>query len=1241
MFKSMILSAALILTGCNELAVFVADSVNKNDGDVTSVDVNDKGYLDIHWYARDNNPSTEYEVYMSTSDQLPESLTSLAIMGDSDANTFTKFTSIKKSWNINPKTTGKLIGTVQGKKEFTYNEKVDSKLYYFFQVMPKKAANVVSTKGGIVRVNLSAPIVSEVETAETGFLFTWPVVEGASEYILYSKSNPTVALFTAPKNQMSVSYEQLSEFQDICIRSKRGELVSDTCSEIKLDIPAAPVASVDLPGLFSTTNPYTVSWTNWPKAKINSHQFKSCSDAKCSENCSAVQETTSTSIVVTEIEGSARYACVQVIDNRGIESAWVSSAKSITVDTVPPVLSLGLDRITRTAIDIDASSSGAVEWKWTVLSGPAGNSGVDFSAANQEDTRATFAVDGVYKLRLTAKDAAGNESHADLKVTMDTTAPAFAGISQMLRKSNTEVMLFWNPASDALSSSLQITYELCVAVSGSNSCLSNFVASHVPGAGVYTYTLSGLNPAVNYEFIARAKDAAGNVNIGSSPVSNNEFSGLSEVVAGDSHNCAIVDPDRSVRCWGKNDKGQLGDGSRRSAVTPVLVPGLTGVSKIALGDNHSCVLLNDGTVKCWGLNDKGQLGLGNTTDQIVPTVVPGLSGIIGIATGASHSCAILATGSGVKCWGLNNYYQMGDGSTTDRLSPVDVGSLTGVLSIKAGGTHTCAIVSPSNNVKCWGRNAAGQLGDTTTVTRSAPVQVSGITGVTSLAVGYDHACVVLSADQKVHCWGFNNNGQIGDNSTTSRPTAVQVNAASLGNATSVYAGFYQTCAVLASDNSVKCWGNNGNGQLGDGTKINALLPVVATGVTNPQSIAVGAGHVCSVSAVDQTIKCWGSNSQGQLGIGAEARYTTPIKPTDVPLIEKFASGEHFNCAIVVSDRSVICWGYNSDGQLGDGTTTNRSTPVTVAGLSGVSSIALGFTHACALFPNGTMKCWGGNMAGAIGDNTNVRKPSPVSVQSLPPVRAIAASDWATCAVVASDDSVMCWGDNSRRAIGDGTNINRFLPTPVAGLSGVDRIYGGTFQHCAIMKSGAGIKCWGQNDNGVLGDGTTTTRSTPVDVVGLIGVKEMNMGVFHSCASMISDGSVYCWGANANGQVGDGTKTDRYLPSKVPGISGAGIVVAGGDHSCAVIGPERKAMCWGANVAGELGDGTYTPSLVPVAVKGFEAIEWMTAARNYTCLSLGIDHGVRCFGSNGSGELGSGARVYQQSTAGENIRIPSL
>ncbi|RYZ50131.1 MAG: RCC1 repeat-containing protein, partial [Proteobacteria bacterium] len=573
----------------------------------------------------------------------------------------------------------------------------------------------------------------------------------------------------------------------------------------------------------------------------------------------------------------------------------------------------------------------------------------------------------------------------------------------------------------------------------------------------------------------------------------------------------------------------------------------------------------------------------------VPTLVPGLSGIIGVATGASHSCAVLATGSGVKCWGMNNYYQMGDGSTTDRLSPVDVGSLTSVASIKGGGNHTCALISPANTVKCWGRNNVGQLGDTTTTTRTAAVAVSGLTGVTSLAVGYDHACAV-QADQKARCWGFNDKGQIGDGTTGNRATSVQVNAASLGLVNSVYAGFYHTCAILAADATVKCWGSNSQGQLGNGTTTNSSLPVVATGVINAQSMAIGWNHSCSVSAIDQTIKCWGANDKGQIGVGPERRYANPIRPTDIPLIEKFASGEHFNCAIVVSDRSVICWGENPNGQLGDGTTTNRSTPVTVAGLSGVSSIALGYGHACALFPNGSMKCWGQNMMGAIGDNTITTRLVPVSVQSLPPVRSIAASDWATCAIVASDDSVMCWGDNARSAIGDGTSTDRHLPTAVSGLSGVDRIYGGTFQHCAIMKSDSSVKCWGNNNNGVLGDGTTTTRATPTDVVGLVGVKELNMGVFHICASTISDGSVYCWGQNSDGQVGDGTTTDRYLPTKVPGISGASLVAGGSGHSCAVVSAGSKAMCWGSNVSGELGSGTYsTRSLIPVTVSGLEGI----------------------------------------------------
>lgn len=341
------------------------------------------------------------------------------------------------------------------------------------------------------------------------------------------------------------------------------------------------------------------------------------------------------------------------------------------------------------------------------------------------------------------------------------------------------------------------------------------------------------------------------------------------ISAGADSSCAIT-PLKRLKCWGDNAYGQLGLGSDLSdRLKPMLVPNLSNVVQVSVGDYTTCAVLKGGKLKCWGYNAYGQVGDGTTEGRLVPRQVAGLtSRVAGVSVGSYHTCARLISGK-AKCWGYNGYGEVGNGTSGNEYHrPVPVLGLDGVTQISAGNSYTCATVN--GRAKCWGLNDTGNLGDSSDVDRVRPTQVTGLTdGVKRVSAGYYTTCAVLRGG-KLKCWGYNFYGEVGNGtSENSYNRPVQVSGMTKG-VTSVDTDYYFTCAVKGG--RAKCWGRNSRYQLGNGTTEDSAAPQQVSGLDrNVQQIDISYYSGCALLK-SGTAKCWGYNAEGQVGINSSSPY---------------------------------------------------------------------------------------------------------------------------------------------------------------------------------------------------------------------------------------------------------------------------------------------------------------------------------------------------------------------------------
>jgi alpha-tubulin suppressor-like RCC1 family protein len=657
---------------------------------------------------------------------------------------------------------------------------------------------------------------------------------------------------------------------------------------------------------------------------------------------------------------------------------------------------------------------------------------------------------------------------------------------------------------------------------------------------------------------------------------------------GYAHSCGVA-TDGVAYCWGENWEGQLGDGSTTANETPtqVLLPAQVTVRLIGAGEEHSCALTWDGAIYCWGSNEYGQLGDGSATgsesQSELPTQVqaPGGAAFAALAVGAYHNCAI-TTDLELYCWGLNEDGQVGDGSTTDRATPVEITNPGSPFRrVAAGFYHTCGI-TVNGAAYCWGSNGDGQGGNGTWDDNvTSPTAVAGGQVFAFISGGLSHSCGI-SASGSTYCWGGNEGGQHGDGGT--EETVVPSLAATGVTLASVYAGYYHSCGV-GTDGTFYCWGDRAVGKVGDGQSASEATPVaVQGGITFAQIEAeTHEAHTCG-AATDGKGYCWGLNTYGQLGDGTTQNSATPVE-VSAPGGATFAEirvGHGVSCGLTTAGR-VFCWGENWAGQLGNGSNNDSQVPVEVAVPAGLNfiDVALGVWHVCAVADTGALYCWGGNDYGQLGDGGSSSRSTPAQIAAGTAFQDVDAGFAHTCGVTTAGN-VLCWGSNDNGQVGDGTTDDRNLPVDVtpAGVT-ASSVSLGLDNSCFLAPGGAAY-CWGSNWWGEVGTGVASESiPNPTAVSGGHLFGQVSVGYEHVCA-VTNAGDAYCWGANRMGQFGNGTRDGALVPTRgATGLTLASLS-AGVRYTCGVT-DTGAGRCWGHFSHGVLGDGRTAYALTPVVV----------------------------------------------------------
>ena len=697
---------------------------------------------------------------------------------------------------------------------------------------------------------------------------------------------------------------------------------------------------------------------------------------------------------------------------------------------------------------------------------------------------------------------------------------------------------------------------------------------------------------------------------------------------------------------GLNISGDLGDNTTINRSSPVQIGTLSNWVSASSAFNGGRALDTSGSLWVWGYGGFFGLGLNDIgTDKSSPVQVGTLNNW-NFVKAVSHTMAIKTNGT-LWAWGKNNLGQLGLGDTTDKSSPVQVGTLTNWLSVVTGNITTAAIKT-DGTLWTWGGSNLGTIGLAEPLANRtfSPVFVSST--FKEVSVGYVSYTMAINTDGSLWAWGNNNSYYLGDGTTTNRIIPTKNTADTTTNWKKLSSNSHTM--GIKTDGTLWGWGIGTTGRIGNNNTSGDSVPIQIGTDTNWADVAAGSINTVAIKT-DGTLWTWGGNSSGQLG-GLLATSVSRSSPVQVGTLSNWstcaANGATANshCAAIKTDGTLWTWGLNSTGQLGIGVTTNRSSPVQVGTLATWKRVAVGNSHTMAIKTDGTLWGWGSGTNGVLANDPVANTSSPIQIGTHTNWASVSTGQNSAIAIK-TDGTAWAWGNNSNGQLGIGDIAARSSPVQIGTLTNwvsgsanaansallnssnivytagvpaatnvnaLGRYIDSTFdrsspvqvgtltnwrsvslihQHCIAIQTDGSLWAWGLNGDGQLGIGFVTGRSSPVQVGGAEDYNwdTAEVGYYHSIAKK-TNGSLWTWGNNSNGQLGLGIVANRSSPVQVGTLATWNKFSGGPSHTMA-IKTDGTLWGWGLNSTGQLGLGDKVNRSSPVQVG--TSISWYSVS----------------------------------------------